>query len=291
MFRGLLLAGLLCAAAVPALADSYKDAGGTAVAPVVIIDPTVSGALGTVANPLHTTGGGGGGSVTQGTSPWVDNITQWASGVLGAMANYGTSPGAVLVPGVNAFVTNTVAVTQSTSPWISGITQWASGTLGAMANYGTSPGAVLVPGVNAAVTSSALPAGAATAANQVLDPCSGVKSTTTFAITSGTQTSLVAAVSAKKVYICSIVAITAIADNANFYDVGAAGACSGAATEAVIGASSNAATNGLNLAANGGLTLGNGLGTVAFTQTANATLCVVTSSAGPFSGALTYVQQ
>jgi hypothetical protein len=50
--------------------------------------------------------GGGGGSVTQGTSPWVDNVTQWASGVLGAMANYGTSPGAVLVPGVNAFVTS-----------------------------------------------------------------------------------------------------------------------------------------------------------------------------------------
>ena len=32
----------------------------------------------------------------------------WAGGTLGAMANYGTSPGAVLVPGVNAFVTNTV---------------------------------------------------------------------------------------------------------------------------------------------------------------------------------------
>lgn len=60
---------------------------------------------------LCTASGGGGGSVTQGTSPWVDNITQWASGVLGAMANYGTSPGAVLVPGVNAFVTNTVATT------------------------------------------------------------------------------------------------------------------------------------------------------------------------------------
>lgn len=49
--------------------------------------------------------------VTQQTSPWVDNVTQWASGVLGAMANYGTSPGAVLVPGVNAFITNTPTVT------------------------------------------------------------------------------------------------------------------------------------------------------------------------------------
>lgn len=33
-------------------------------------------------------------------------VNTWAGGVLGAMANYGTSPGAVLVPGVNAFVTN-----------------------------------------------------------------------------------------------------------------------------------------------------------------------------------------
>jgi hypothetical protein len=62
-------------------------------------------------------GGGSGGTgcpnpcpVTQSTTPWVDDITQWANGVLGAMANYGTSPGAVLVPGVNAFITNPVTV-------------------------------------------------------------------------------------------------------------------------------------------------------------------------------------
>lgn len=36
------------------------------------------------------------------------SLFQWAGSNLGAMANYGTSPGAVLVPGVNAFVTNTV---------------------------------------------------------------------------------------------------------------------------------------------------------------------------------------
>lgn len=38
-------------------------------------------------------------------------ITNWGGGALGAMANYGTSPGAVLTPGVNAFITNTVTVT------------------------------------------------------------------------------------------------------------------------------------------------------------------------------------
>jgi len=48
------------------------------------------------------------------------SITSWAGGTLGAMANYGTSPGAVLVPGVNAFVTNVPAVSQS-GTWTSRI--------------------------------------------------------------------------------------------------------------------------------------------------------------------------
>lgn len=42
---------------------------------------------------------------------WLTSVTTWATGTLGAMANYGTSPGAVLVPGVNAFITNSPAVT------------------------------------------------------------------------------------------------------------------------------------------------------------------------------------
>ena len=41
---------------------------------------------------------------------WIIEVVKWAGGTLGAMANYGTSPGAVLVPGVNAFITNTAAV-------------------------------------------------------------------------------------------------------------------------------------------------------------------------------------
>jgi hypothetical protein len=43
------------------------------------------------------------------------SITGWGGGTLGAMANYGTSPGAVLVPGVNAFVTNTNANGRATA--------------------------------------------------------------------------------------------------------------------------------------------------------------------------------
>lgn len=48
------------------------------------------------------------------------NNAQWAGTTLGSPSNYGTSPGAVAVPGVNAFVTNTVPVTgtffQATQP-------------------------------------------------------------------------------------------------------------------------------------------------------------------------------
>jgi hypothetical protein len=86
-------------------------------------------------------------SVTQGTSPWVVsgtvsiasfpalqnvNLTQLNSVALGSPSNYGTSPGAVAVIGVNAFVTNPVAVTgtfwQATQPVSGTIAATQSGT-------------------------------------------------------------------------------------------------------------------------------------------------------------------
>ncbi len=115
-------------------------------------------------------------AVTQSTSPWVTSVTAWGGGTLGAMATYGTTPGAVLVPGVNAFITNTVpvtltsttitgtvAVTQSTSPWVVSCTaancsvnlaQMNAVALGSPSAYGTSPGAVNVQGVNAFITNT-----------------------------------------------------------------------------------------------------------------------------------------
>lgn len=107
----------------------------------------------TAAN-LNATIVGTGTFVTQ-----VNGFTSWAGGTLGAMANYGTSPGAVLVPGTNAFVTNTVTVsgTVTTTPPANAstnLTQVNSVALGSPAAYGTSPGAVNVPGVNAFVTNA-----------------------------------------------------------------------------------------------------------------------------------------
>jgi hypothetical protein len=43
------------------------------------------------------------------------SITGWAGGTLGAMANYGTSPGSVLVPAVNAFVTGAIGPAQGST--------------------------------------------------------------------------------------------------------------------------------------------------------------------------------
>lgn len=65
---------------------------------------------GSVSNPVVIEGGSGlGNDSGGGGSGGGSSITTWAGGTLGAMANYGTSPGAVLAPGVNAFVTNSNA--------------------------------------------------------------------------------------------------------------------------------------------------------------------------------------
>jgi hypothetical protein len=46
---------------------------------------------------------------------WYSDISAWAGTQLGAPSNYGTSPGTVAVPGVNAFITNTVGITANSS--------------------------------------------------------------------------------------------------------------------------------------------------------------------------------
>lgn len=62
-------------------------------------------------NAALPAGGNTLGAVTQASGPWSVNHTQLNGVALGSPSNYGTSPGAVSVPGVNAFITNTPAVT------------------------------------------------------------------------------------------------------------------------------------------------------------------------------------
>lgn len=87
----------------------------------VVIGPTADGSPATTAPVLiggtvdgSATGNVGVAKVDAAGLSYHANVN-WGGGALGAMANYGTSPGAVLVPGVNAFITNTVAVTSAPS--------------------------------------------------------------------------------------------------------------------------------------------------------------------------------
>jgi len=100
----------------------YSDSSGNCI-PNVVVNGTPAVTLSGSSNAVNATLSAETtkviGEVNQGTSPWVVSnggtfavqaaVPTWAGGTLGTMANYGTSPGAVLVPGVNAFVTNTNA--------------------------------------------------------------------------------------------------------------------------------------------------------------------------------------
>lgn len=185
-------------------------------------------------------------------------IPTWAGGTLGAMANYGTSPGAVLVPGVNAFVTNTLAAGQA-----------------AMAS--SSP--VVIASNQSAVPSS-------------IDPCNDALTVKSFLPITAT-TSLVKVIAtgtaAKKLYICQINLVTTAANNVAVFEATTATTCATAAV-AVYGAGTSVATaaNGYPFAANGGISLGNGLGTVGFTTVNNNDLCIGTSAATPLTGGIIY---
>lgn len=69
-------------------------------------------------------------------------VNTWASGTLGAMATYGTSPGAVLVPGVNAFVTNTTALGQAAMAVSSPVVIASNQTANALWGHGVTGAAV-----------------------------------------------------------------------------------------------------------------------------------------------------
>lgn len=103
-------------------------------------------------------------------------------------------------------------------------------------------------------------------------------------VTSGTTTLLVTGVSGRHVRISSINLVTAIANNVAL--ISGTGATCGTGTAGISGGTT--AANGWNFAANGGLSLGNGLGTVMQTAAAGDSVCVITSAAGPLAGSLSY---
>lgn len=95
-----------------AVTGSFTPSGNT-----VVIGPTADGSPATTPPVLigGTVDGSASGNIgvvkIDAAGLVYEAVTNWGGGALGAMANYGTSPGTVLVPGVNAFITNTVTVT------------------------------------------------------------------------------------------------------------------------------------------------------------------------------------
>ena len=97
----------------PTSPSGFWFAGTTGVSGTVTSNPTVTGSTGLMvasspALPLWVTGtvtttggGGGGGSVTQGTSPWLDAITNWPAtfGVSGSQLTGSTFAGSPVVVG------------------------------------------------------------------------------------------------------------------------------------------------------------------------------------------------
>ena len=89
------------------IASGQVVSGALAAGAIVDLGTGATPAANTANNYLQTLAGAVSSSVFQ------NNIKNWAGTALGAPSNYGTSPGAVEVPGVNAFITNTPAVTCS----------------------------------------------------------------------------------------------------------------------------------------------------------------------------------
>lgn len=94
-------------------------------------------------------------AVFQNTTPWVDNITQIAGTSLGsgAVVNFGATPAAAAVPGVNANIFTAGAAITATNTLFEQISDGTSA-LGTMANYGTTPAAVKALSANAFITNT-----------------------------------------------------------------------------------------------------------------------------------------
>lgn len=212
----------------------------------------------TVGLPVNVIAGSGSGCAGTTGTPCFVNVQNWGAGgtALGAMANYGTSPGAVKVPGVNAYVT-AGAITETNSAAILSAVQ------------------------------GSIPAGSALIGYTSNDPCSQAAKTN-LAVDSNTTslTQLIAASGSTKVYICSMSLIAAAATTVTF-NTGTGTNC-GTGTAGLIGGTTVA--NSMSLAANGGLTYGNGGGTVAVTG-AGGEVCMALGTSVYVAGNISYVQQ
>lgn len=199
----------------------------------------------------------------------VMTTNTWAGGTLGAMATYGTSPGAVLVPGVNAYVTNTLAAVANNADNVAAGTGAAS----PVVNYnyafdGTTWDRVRTVNVDACE--------------------SGAQSYATGVITSATTTRIIAPSASNKTYLCAFFMKASAADNVAVVE-GTGGTC-GTGTAALLGGTTTA--NGFVFGTAGDGVLLQAGGKVAIVQTAgtNVDTCLITSTTGPLIWSAKYVQ-
>jgi hypothetical protein len=166
--------------------------------------------------------------------------------------------------------------------------------------FGTAPTGLNAIAVNSNVINATTLGQAASAASspvvlasdqKVGDPCTYQLKTSFNINTASATTGLVAGVSAKKIYVCSIAVIAPSAVSVSLSE-GSSTTCGTSNQAGVMGVATNGtAANGMALAANGGFTYGNGTGTVASTATAANAICLFQSGTAQLAGNLTYVQQ
>lgn len=194
-------------------------------------------------------------------------VNTWAGGTLGAMASYGTSPGAVLVPGVNAYVTNTLAAVGNNGDNVAA----GAGAASPVVNYNYAFDGTTWDRVRTVT----------------VDPCEASAQTyAPISITTATTTRIVTPSASNKTYICGLMLVTAAANNVGIVE-GTGGTC-GTGTAGVIGGTT--AANGPNYSANGGMVLQAGKVAHAVTAGTNVDLCLITSAATPLAGGIKYVQ-
>jgi len=182
-------------------------------------------------------------AVTQSTSPWVVSCTaancavntaQWNGVALGSPSAYGTAPGAVNVPGVNAFITNTPAVTL-TSTTITGtvaVTESGTWTNRIVGNAG----GILDTTQNAAVPANALSVGCnfttapttITTGNQGAAQCNSKGEFLTQLTDGTTNVAVIAATSALKTDMSSVAGTATSTAAAGVQKVGVVGNAGGA---------------------------------------------------------------
>jgi hypothetical protein len=122
----------------------------------------------------------------------------------------------------------------------------------------------------------------------VVDPCKG-QTKLYVSINQTANTQLVAGTASKKIYICSIHVVVAVATSVALVE-GTGSVCA-TGTAGVSGLGGATAATGWNFAVNGGIVLGNGDAAVGAEGTSADNLCLFNSGSGQVSGGISYVVQ